>query len=97
MKPDGILINTSRGEILNEKEVLEHLNTNKIFKLGLDVYSGEPTVPKGTFDSALAQHKQVVGSHHIGASTLQADSAIGDEAGRMVLEYLKNQKTSKYN
>ncbi len=56
MKPDAVLINTSRGEIMNEQQILEHLEKNKDFWLGLDVFHGEPADKKAPFESALALH-----------------------------------------
>jgi len=46
-----VVINTSRGEILNEKDVIDHLNANKDFMVGLDVYQNEPNNNKGAFES----------------------------------------------
>jgi len=47
--------------------------------VGLDVYVDEPGASTGAFNSALAQHPRVYGTHHIGASTQQAQRAIADE------------------
>ena len=42
MKPDAVLLNTSRGSIVNEEHLLAHLETNKNFWYGTDVFNGEP-------------------------------------------------------
>lgn len=89
MKKDAVLINTSRGNLVNEKDLLAHLQENKEFWCGLDVYLDEPTEKKCAFDKELAQFPRVVGTHHIGASTKEAEDAIGQEAYRMILEYKK--------
>eukprot|EP01016_Furgasonia_blochmanni_P047691 TRINITY_DN7033_c0_g1_i2.p1 TRINITY_DN7033_c0_g1~~TRINITY_DN7033_c0_g1_i2.p1 ORF type:complete len:476 (-),score=123.56 TRINITY_DN7033_c0_g1_i2:186-1613(-) len=89
MKPNGVLINTARGDLVNEADLVAHLETNKNFWYGADVFVGEPSDKKGVFDSALAKHPRVYGTHHIGASTKQAEAAIGDEAYRMIVEYDK--------
>ncbi len=69
MKADGVLINTSRGNSVNDADLLEKLEQNPNFWAGLDVYNNEPTTSKCTFDNPLAKHPRVYGSHHIGAST----------------------------
>lgn len=89
MKKDGVLINTSRGALIDEKALVQHLNENPQFWCGLDVFLDEPTDKKGAFTNDLAQHPRTVGTHHIGASTKQSEEAIGQEAYRMILEYKK--------
>jgi D-3-phosphoglycerate dehydrogenase len=70
MKPDGVLINTSRGTVANEDDLLAHLNANTSFWYGTDVFNGEPAGTKEVaFKHSIAQHPRVYGSHHIGAST----------------------------
>ena len=87
MKKDAVLINTSRGSLVVEKHLLAHLTENPGFFVGTDVFMDEPADKKGAFASELAMHPQVVGTHHIGASTKQAEDAIGQEAYRMIVEY----------
>ncbi len=76
LKPDAILLNTSRGEIVKEGDLLAALD--KGLRAGLDVYSNEPKSNEGTFKSAIAAHPNVVGTHHIGASTTQAQRSVAD-------------------
>lgn len=73
MKPTATLINTSRGSLVNEKDLLEHLEKNPEFWFGTDVYVGEPSVKEGPFEHPIAKHPRVYGTHHIGASTKQAE------------------------
>eukprot|EP01017_Pseudomicrothorax_dubius_P046511 TRINITY_DN8200_c0_g1_i4.p1 TRINITY_DN8200_c0_g1~~TRINITY_DN8200_c0_g1_i4.p1 ORF type:complete len:295 (-),score=72.07 TRINITY_DN8200_c0_g1_i4:503-1387(-) len=89
MATDAVLINTSRGDIVNEDELIAHLNANKDFWYATDVFVGEPADKAAPFDNALAQHPRVYGTHHVGASTTQAEAAIGEEAYRMILEFVK--------
>ena len=77
MRPDAILINTSRGDVVDEKALLEALDAGKV-RAGLDVYPDEPGGGKAEWTSALAQHPAVVGTHHIGASTQQAQLATAE-------------------
>jgi len=77
MKPGAVLINTSRGDVIDEPALIDAMNTRGI-RAGLDVFADEPAGGSGTFVSALAQHPNVVATHHIGASTEQAQDAITD-------------------
>lgn len=68
------IINTSRGEIVDELALIGALDQRGMWA-GLDVFVDEPGALKGTFSSVLAQHPRVYGTHHIGASTTQAQLA----------------------
>ncbi len=72
-----IVLNTSRGELIDEVALLHALET-KALRVGLDVYPDEPQPTAGAFLSALARHPQVIGTHHVGASTTQAQHAVAD-------------------
>ncbi len=74
MQPGAILLNTSRGEVVDEQALLAAIE-GKGIRAGLDVFCGEPAAGKGNFESDLANHPGVVGTHHIGASTQQAQDA----------------------
>ena len=69
-----------------DADILERLESTPNFWYGVDVYNNEPAA-KGAFDSPLAKHPRVYGSHHIGASTKQAESAIGEEAVRVIKKF----------
>lgn len=88
MKDGSVLINTSRGNLLTESELLQAMES-KGLRLGLDVIENEPASKKESFQSALADHPNVHLTHHIGASTHQASEAIGAEALR-VIKIFKN-------
>lgn len=84
---DGaILINTARGEIVDEDALIRAMDEKGI-RAGLDVYNGEPGTAQGEFDSPLAKHPNVYGTHHIGASTEQAQNAIAAEIVHMLEEF----------
>jgi len=74
MKPSAILINTSRGEVVDEEALIAAMD-GKGIRAGLDVFRHEPDGGTGEFNSVLASHPNVVGTHHIGASTQQAQDA----------------------
>lgn len=77
MRPGAIIINTARGDLVDEEAMLVALDGG--LRAGLDVYPDEPAAGSADFVSALAQHPNVYGTHHIGASTRQAQDAIADE------------------
>ena len=76
MKPGAILLNTARGELVDEDALLAALE-EKDLRAGLDVLADEPAAGTADWVSRLGQHPRVVGTHHIGASTRQAQAAIG--------------------
>ncbi len=75
MRPGAILLNTSRGDVVDESALLAALDAGRV-RAGLDVFDDEPGSGQATWDSPLARHRQVVATHHIGASTSQAQRAI---------------------
>jgi len=83
MKPGAILVNTSRGEIVDHQALAAAVAT-KGLRVALDVYAQEPTAATGDFSDPLLQLPQVYGTHHIGASTDQAQEAIAAETVRIV-------------
>ena len=86
MRPGAVLINTTRGAVVDEDALLVALDEKGLLA-GLDVFEGEPAYKKGKFSSKLAAHPNVYLTHHIGASTAQATVAIGDEAVRIIMVY----------
>jgi len=78
MRDGAWIINTSRGDIIDGAALLDALE-HRGMAAGLDVFPDEPSDTQADFTSALAQHPAVYGTHHIGASTEQAQHAIADE------------------
>ena len=72
MKPSAYLINTARGDIVNENELVEALKENKIMGAGLDVYEKEPIIHKD-----LVQLKNVFLLPHLGSATTETREAMG--------------------
>lgn len=83
MKPGTYFINTSRGEVVDEAALEKAIKEKKI-RVGLDVFNGEPKEAQSKFEHPLAQHPSVYGTCHIGASTDEAEEAVGEEAIRIV-------------
>lgn len=86
MKPGAYFINTSRGEVVDQDALLEAC-TKKGIRAGLDVFAKEPSAGQAAFDDAIADHPNVYGTHHIGASTEEAEEAVGEESIRIVRAY----------
>ncbi len=88
MKPGAFFINTSRAEAVDEA-ALEKAVREKGIRAGLDVFNGEPAGGTGAVSAPIFQLPGVIGTHHIGASTEQAQEAIAAETVRIVREYIE--------
>ena len=86
MKPDAVLVNTARGEVVDEEALIAALDSTDM-RAGIDVFSDEPQSSAGTVDSALARHPKVIATHHIGASTRQAQEAVAEGTVEVIEEY----------
>ena len=83
MKPGAIFINTSRGGIADEA-ALRQVITAKGLRCGLDVHAGQPQASTGTFEPVTMALEGAYGTHHCGASTDQAQAAVGEETVRII-------------
>lgn len=86
MKPGAYFINTSRGELV-DAAALKRALSDKGIRAGLDVFAIEPAGSEGEFGDDIADHPNVYGTHHIGASTLEAEEAVGEEVVAIVAAY----------
>jgi D-3-phosphoglycerate dehydrogenase len=84
----AMLINTARAEVL-DYAALAAAVTEKGLRVGLDVFAHEPTAAEGRFDDPILALPNVIGTHHIGASTVQAQEAIAAETVRIVRTFLE--------
>jgi D-3-phosphoglycerate dehydrogenase len=89
MKPGAGLVNTARAELVDGDALLEAASAGRI-RVATDVFAGEPEKGKAEFQSALAQLPGVYGTHHIGASTAQAQDAIARETIRIVAAFVRS-------
>lgn len=87
MKPTAVVINTSRGDVVDARALAEALREKRIAWAALDVYENEPGANDKTFDNPLAGVDNLYGTHHIGASTEQAQLAVAEEAVRIARHY----------
>ena len=83
MKPGAYLLNTSRGSVVDEA-ALQQAVRDKGIRAGLDVFQNEPAGGTGAFSNPVVQSPGVYGTHHVGASTDQAQVAIAHEVIRIV-------------
>ena len=86
MKPGAMFINTSRGSVMDEGALREAIQSKKI-RAGLDVFENEPAEGKVAWTTPTAALPGVVCTHHVGASTDQAQNAVAEEVVRIVKTY----------
>ncbi len=89
LRPGAMLVNTARAEVVDH-DALAVAVRERGLRVGLDVYPGEPAAATAEFDFALARDHGtglVYGTHHIGASTEQAQEAIAAETVRIVRSF----------
>jgi D-3-phosphoglycerate dehydrogenase / 2-oxoglutarate reductase len=91
MKPGAFVINTARGEIVDHAALAAAVRT-KGLRVGLDVFANEPAGATGELRDELLALPNVYGTHHIGASTDQAQEAIAAETVRIVRSYVETGK-----
>jgi D-3-phosphoglycerate dehydrogenase len=90
MKPGAILLNTSRGDVVDETALLAALDAGAV-RAGLDVFADEPGKGTAEWESRLAQHPAVVATHHIGASTEQAQRAIAEGVTEIIDAFVRGE------
>ena len=86
MKEGAYFINTSRGETVDQAALVEAIHSRGI-RAGLDVFAIEPTSAVAEFTDPIASEASVYGTHHIGASTDQAQEAIAAETVRIIKSF----------
>ncbi|AKF04943.1 NAD(P)-dependent oxidoreductase [Sandaracinus amylolyticus] len=86
MKPGAYFVNTSRGEVVDQDALLAACSSRGI-RAGLDVFAKEPSAGQAPFEEPIADHPNVYGTCHVGASTDEAEEAVGEEVVRIVGAY----------
>ena len=88
LRPGACFINTSRGSVVDEAALMDAARSKGV-RVGVDVYAGEPSAGTAEFRPVLAALPSFVGTHHIGASTDQAQTAVTEEVVRIVKVFLE--------
>lgn len=91
MSDGSYFINTARGEVVDQAALIRAIEEKQI-RAGLDVFAKEPAVGQGEFTDEIANESAVYGTHHIGASTDQAQQAIAAESVRIVRTFKETGK-----
>ena len=86
LKPGAFFVNTSRAEVVDH-DALANAVRERGIRVGLDVYPDEPTTGTGEYALDLLALPGVYGTHHIGASTEQAQEAIAAETVRIIRSF----------
>jgi D-3-phosphoglycerate dehydrogenase len=87
MRPRAILINTSRAEVV-DGAALRRAVAEKGLRVAVDVFDKEPKGATGAFEDEVVKLPGVIGTHHVGASTEQAQTAVADETVRIVRAFV---------
>jgi D-3-phosphoglycerate dehydrogenase / 2-oxoglutarate reductase len=91
MRDGSLFINTSRAEVVDQAALLDAMRTRGV-RAGLDVYASEPASAVGEFTDEIAREPNLYGTHHIGASTDQAQEAIAAETVRIIQSFKETGK-----
>ncbi len=87
MQNHAFLINTTRGSVVDQDALIAALRDGGIGGAALDVYGSEPKAEDKTISNGLLDLPNFVGTHHIGASTEQAQLAVAEEVVRIVQNF----------
>jgi D-3-phosphoglycerate dehydrogenase len=88
LKDNAILINTSRGEVIDHEALLQHLD--RLWGVGLDVLPEEP--PKNPQLRKLVTHEKVVVTPHVGSETYEAMRRLAEELASNIEEVISRVK-----
>ena len=91
MHEGDYFINTARGEVVDQQALVAAMR-NRGIRVGTDVYAAEPTSAAGEIHDEIVKEEGLYGTHHIGASTDQAQEAIAAETVRIVKEFKETGK-----
>lgn len=89
MKPTAFLLNCSRGGVVDEVALAEAVGSGEIGGAALDVYEIEPAAGDSEFKDPVCDSPGIYGTHHVGASTEQAQGAVAEEVIRIVQNLAK--------
>ncbi len=85
MKDGVMILNCARGGLIDEKALLDALNSGKVSGAALDVHENEPPI-----DWTLVNHPNVICTPHLGASTTEAQENVAIAVAEQIADYLKD-------
>ncbi|MDT0651233.1 NAD(P)-dependent oxidoreductase, partial [Autumnicola edwardsiae] len=94
MKEGSILLNLSRGQVVDVEALKKHISSGKIKGAGIDVFPKEPKTNNETFESELRGLPNVILTPHIGGSTQEAQENIGNFVPGKIIEYINTGGTT---
>jgi D-3-phosphoglycerate dehydrogenase len=92
MKPGSYLVNTSRGSVIDQDALAQVVKENGV-RAGLDVFANEPGASENTFTDDIVNIPGIYGTHHVGASTDQAQKAISNRTIEIIRTHLETGET----
>lgn len=90
IKPGGVLINASRGTVVEIEPLAQALKSKKLLGAAIDVFPVEPRSNKDIFESPLRGLDNVILTPHVGGSTMEAQENIGIEVAEKLVKYSDN-------
>jgi D-3-phosphoglycerate dehydrogenase len=87
LRPGSFVINTARGDVIDQAALVSAIRSRQL-RVGLDVFANEPAATSGAFADEIVKEPGVIGTHHIGASTDQAQESIAAETVRIVKSFI---------
>ena len=97
LKPDAMLVNTSRWDIVAEEDMLAVLEAKPGLRYACDCYRLEPMEHTCEFRNRLAEHPRVYGTCHVSSYTKQAELAFNEEAVNIILQYATSKTVNPRN
>jgi D-3-phosphoglycerate dehydrogenase len=91
LRSDAIFINTARSSVVDE-EALRRAVRERGLRVGLDVFDGEPSGGTGSVETSLFDTPEVYGTHHIGASTRQAQTAVANATVERIRAFVEGRE-----
>ncbi len=88
LKKGAYLINTARAGVVDEEALISTAKEGRIF-VGMDVFNAEPEGKEGDFKNEISNIKNIYVTHHIGASTEQAQNAVAEETYNIIKGYIE--------
>jgi D-3-phosphoglycerate dehydrogenase len=93
MRKGALLINCSRGDLMDDAAVKQSLEEKHLGGLGLDVYNNEPKTNKEAYISFFGNMENVFLTPHIGGSTVEAQANIGEDVAAKLISYMDTGST----